>query len=55
MRLNANINPRRFGMHHIQIQAPILLLIHGFLLALPLHRLVLLVDLAACGPVAIGL
>jgi hypothetical protein len=48
-------NPRRVGMHHIQIHAPILLVIPGHLLALPVHCLVLLVDLAASGPVAIGL
>jgi hypothetical protein len=51
----ADINPRRVRMHHIQIHAPILLFIHGLLTALPVHRLVLLADLAASGPVAIGL
>jgi hypothetical protein len=55
MGLIADINPCRVGMHHIQIHAPMLLLITGFLLAPPVHRLVLLVDLAASGPVAIGL
>jgi hypothetical protein len=55
MGLVADINPGRVRMHDIQIQAPILLLIPGLLLALPVHGLVLLVDLAASGPVAIGL
>jgi flagellar biosynthesis protein FliR len=54
MRLIANINPRRVGMHHVQTQAPILSFILGLLLALPVYGLVLLVDLAASGLIAIG-
>jgi hypothetical protein len=51
----ANINPRCFRMHNFQIQAPVSGLIHSLLLMLGVHGLMLLPDLAASGPVAIGL
>jgi hypothetical protein len=55
MRLVADVNPRRVGMHDIQIQPPVLLLTHAFLPAFPVRLLIPLIDLAAFGPVAIGL
>src|SRR5215469_11105636 len=53
--LVTDINPGRVGMHDIEIQAPVWLLTLALLAVLALHRLILLNDLAASSPVAIGL
>ena len=56
MRLIPDIDPGRVGMHDSEIQALVLLLTAGLFAALPLHPLILLLDdLAASGPVAMGL